>query len=35
MPWFWICYFTPRVDSNPYTLAGSKPGGAGDGRGHS
>jgi hypothetical protein len=35
MTWFWVYYFTPWVDSSPYTLAGSKLGGAGDGRGRS
>jgi len=35
MNWLWTWYFTPRMDSDPYTLAGSKPAGAGDGRGRS
>jgi hypothetical protein len=35
MAWLWIFSFTPRVDSDPYTLAGSKPAGAGDGKGRS
>lgn len=35
MPWLWIWSLMPRMDGDPYTLAGSKPGGTGEGKGRS
>jgi len=36
MSWLWsYLFFTPWVEDNSWELAGSKPGGAGDGKGRS